>query len=363
MGMSLNGRTITHARTQTGAWGRWYVDAKIDGDAPISGAAKLVLNDLTLEAFVLSGGTDRGRTSVRVVGGKGGWGRELPAKSYANDAGVKIATVVRDAAESCGESFDASTASGTVGPSFVRPEGPAARVLELVAPGAWYVGEDGVTRLGKRPARELPMGVTRVSNDPALGTALLASETLSGLLPGLVVDGLAVVDVEHEITPGKVRTTVWTERRGASRQLVAFQKLFAALDPLRAFRGTYEYRVEGTQGKRLNLAPVRQSTGMPTLLRVPVRPGIPGADADYLNGTRVLVTFIDANPSRPAIVGFEDASGGAFVPTVLRLAEGTMGAAREGDSVEVTLNIPSTPFSGTATGTITGGSSKVRIGG
>ena len=28
---------------------------------------------------------------VRVVGGAGGWGRTLPRKSYANDAGVKLA--------------------------------------------------------------------------------------------------------------------------------------------------------------------------------------------------------------------------------------------------------------------------------
>lgn len=360
MGLTVNGRTATHMRVSIGAWGTWYVDASLDSGEPISGAAVVVANDLTLAGTVLSGGPDRGRAPVRIVGGKGGWGKVLPGRSYANDAGVKRATIARDAAQSCGELFDLASASGVAGAAFVRPEGPASRALDLVAPGAWYVGEDGVTRLGKRPARELPMGVTRVSNDPARGTSLLASESLAGLLPGLVVDGKTVVDVEHDASPTKVRTTVYFARQGASRLLDPWQRLFEAFDPHRHFRATWEYRVDGNDGKRLNLSPARKSTGMPTLLRVPVRAGAPGIDADYLRGTLVLVAFVDADPTRPAVVGFEDPRGSNFVPDELRLAEGTKGAARDGDPVEII--ILTGPAAGTHAGTIKGGSSKVMIG-
>ncbi len=372
MGLTVNGRTATHMRVQIPSWGCWYIDASVDSGEPISGAASVLANDLSLSGTVLSGGPDRGRAPVRIVGGKGGWGKPLPAKSYANDAGVKIATIVRDAAESCGETFDLSTATGNVGAAFVRPEGPASRVLELVAPRAWYVGEDGVTRLGTRKARELPMGVTRVSSDPARGTVALASEALAGLLPGLVVDGMVVVDVEHDASPTKVRTTVWGERQGGSRHLDAFRRLLEALDPDRPFRATYEYRVEGSEGKRLNLTPVRKSTGMPSLLRVPVRPGVPGADADYLQGMLVLVTFVDADPSRPAVVGFEEARGSNFVPDKIRLANGTMGAARQGDTVAISaaqLNaagamagVTPVTFASGVTGAISSGSTRVRVG-
>lgn len=369
MGLTVNGIAATHMRVQIPAWGIWYVDATLDSADEIAGPATAVLNDLTLSGTVLSGGAARGRAPVRIVGGRGGWGKILPPKSYANDAGVKISQIVRDAAESCGEAFDASTAAGVVGAAWAREEGPAARALELVAPGAWYVGEDGVTRLGARPARALPARVTRVApTDPARRTAILASESLAGLLPGLVVDGMTVVDVEHEASPAKLRTTVWGSRGGVSRRLEAFQRLFAALDPDRAYRAIYEYRVEGQTGKRLNLTPARKSTGMPSLLRVPVRPGVPGCDADYLPGMLVLVAFVDGDPSRPAVVGFEEARGGNFVPDELRLAEGTAGAAREGDTISISMAAlngaasPGTSFTSGVTGTITSGSSKVKVG-
>lgn len=334
MGLTANGRTITHARTQFAAWGVWYVDVTLDSPEAISGSVDLELNDLRLKGTVLSGGAFSGRAKARIVGGAGGISRTVAPRGYANDAGVKVSTIVRDVADECGETFIAPSSSTSVGNAFARPEVPGGRVLELVAPRAWYVGEDGAIRLGRRAARSLPSSASILSRDEATGVVTIAGEELAPLLPGLTIEGREAVDIEHEISPGKVRTRAWLARAGeSSRQHEALRRLIVAAFPDLKFRGVTEYRVDGASGKRLNLTPVRQSSGMPSLLRVPVRPGIPGADADHAVGSKVLVSFIDADPARPCVTSFEDARSEAFVPDELRFAEGTKGVARKDDEV------------------------------
>ena len=100
---TLNGHKVTDARVTIPAWGVWYADVAIDGEVALSGAATLVVADLTLSGTVLSGGPSTGRSHFRVVGGEGGWGKLLKKRSYANDAGVKLAKILGDAAFEVGE--------------------------------------------------------------------------------------------------------------------------------------------------------------------------------------------------------------------------------------------------------------------
>jgi hypothetical protein len=77
------------------------------------------------------------------------------------------------------------------------------------------------------------------------------------------------------------------------------------------------------EGERVSLQPVRVSTGMPDLQRVPMRPGMAGAKSTLIPGARVLVSFVDADPSRPQVIAFEDSEGGGFKP-VLTSIDATM---------------------------------------
>lgn len=338
------GRRVTHARVYLPAWGAWYADVSIDGEHAITGAAVLVLNDLTLQGTVLSGGASLGRSDFRVVGGAGGWGKLLPKKSYANDAGVKLAAVVGDAAREAGETFDATSTSSSarLGPAWTRPADLACRVLEQVAPSAWYVGQDGITRLGRRAATAYDGKAARVSPiDRARRRLVLAADLLAPLVPGVVVDGLEAVDIMHAIDADLgLRTTVYG--RGiatASKLLDAYRKMLDQLDPDRVFRGTFEYRVVSLAGNRANLQPVLVSTGMPDLQRVPLRPGVSGAKSQLALGSRVLVTWVNADPARPEVVAFEDADGEGFKPviteldaqTFVKLGAGLLPVARQGD--------------------------------
>lgn len=359
MGLSaatLAGLRATSANVQIPEWGCWYADASLDGEHTLSGQVDLVIADLTLRGTVIAGGPSKGRSHYRIVSGKAGWGKALPSKAYANDAGVKLATVLGDAASGAGENLDASTVSSSdrVGPSYVRPAGPAVRVIEHLAPRNWYVGEDGITRIGKRAAKTLPAGVTHGPVDPARRTVTLAGESIASILPGLVVDGMTATDVQHEIgAEGGLRSTVWGRSfTSTSRRRATLQALFEQLDPLRRFRGVSEYRVVTREGKRLNLQPVRVSTGMPDLARVYVRPGVSGCEAEVALGSRVLVAFVDSDPGRPVVTSFEEADGEGFEPTSLTLMKGLLGVARMTDPVQAG------PFAGT----ITAGSTKVKAG-
>jgi hypothetical protein len=316
----------TSLRATLPDWGAWFVDASIDGEHAITGAANVKLADLTLTGSVLSGGPDKGRSHFRIVAGRGGWAKEIQARSYADDGGVRLATVLVDAAAECGESLDvASVPSVRIGPAFVRPRGPASRVLEMLAPANWHIDELGTTKLGKRATGALPIGVTIGIHDKARGAIELASDSVKSILPGVVVEGMRAVDVLHEATPeGALRTRVWGAGTSAtSRSLAAWRKLFEALDPSRKFRGVYEYRVVLQNGKRLDLQPVRVSAGMPSLLRVPVWPGVSGCDSDVILGSRVLVNFIDSDPSRPYVCALEETGGEGFKPLALRIDAAT----------------------------------------
>lgn len=350
--VNLSGSRILEARLNISAWGASYHDVTLDTEVALAGAQTLNIADLAVKCAVLSGGASFGRSTYRLVAGAGGWGKTLPSKSYANDLGVKMLQVLTDAAQAVGETLDATTIDpkATVGPQWTRDAGPAGRVLERLAPNAWYVGEDGITRLGARAPSSLASRTTVESLDLARGTALLSGDSIAGILPGLVVNGtsttgpwsLTALDVEHTVADGALRSKVWGQQgAGTSRLLAAWRAINDQLDPDRAFRAFYEYRVVTQSVNRLNLQPVQVSTGMPVLQIVPMRPGIPGANMKPALGSRVLVGFVNGDPGRPFVHSFEDPDGSGFVPltvsinasTSITFAGGGPAVGRVGDSV------------------------------
>ncbi len=113
------------------------------------------------------------------------------------------------------------------------------------------------------------------------------------------------------------------------------------------------------------------------MLPVSMWPGVAGAHAELQLGAHVLVEFIEGDRRLPIVTGFAGKDSPGFVPSTLTLCTTGPGAraAREGDTVRVT--IPADSFvvsvSGSATGTknpapvevdgeITSGSDKVKLG-
>lgn len=332
---TLGGHTCTRALVQIPAWGRAWAECELAEPEVLTGVQTLRIADASYSMSVQAGGVgEDGRARYRLVAGRGGWGRTLTACSYQNDAGVASAGVIRDAASACGEEIGALPAT-RFGPHFTREAGPGTALLQAAAPRAWYVDAAGVTQFGSRPAATYAGNATRVRVDPATGVIELAADEIGNLAPGVVVDGGAPAsDIEIAIDAKRLTVRVYAAAAlpEISASIVALVR--SALPWLR-FAGTYEFRVVTQEGERLNLQPVRASSGMPDLMRVPVRPGIPGVKAQVTPGELVLVCFADCDPSRPQVIAHSAADSVGWMPLSVQLGETpALGIARMTDPVQ-----------------------------
>lgn len=351
--VTLNGNAASAALLSIPGVGLWIAGVDLVDAAELSGAVTLQILDTTWRGYIVSGGVVDGRARYRIIAGAGGWGRELAPKAYANDAGVKASKLIADAASEVGEPAPTNAPSTTLGPHFSRPALPASFFLNHLAPRAWYAGADGVVTFGARPA--LPASALPVvdRNPAARSTVLALSDSAAGLLPGTSTEYGPAADVELELAPEGLRARLYASAGASSRRAQAYAKLLAAADPAARFRGVHEYRVVTQSGERLNLQPVRSRAQLPDLARVPVRQGVPGVKALHAPGSHVLVAFLDGDPSRPAVVGFDNPEQPGWMPLQLELgAAPTLGVARQTDPV----------IAGGFAGTITLGSVRIKAG-
>ena len=127
--------------------------------------------------------------------------------------------------------------------------------------------------------------------------------------------------------------------------------------------GVYAYTVAECDGETLSGSPVSSKRKLPTIVKVPLTPGILGGTAEIKPGSIVLVVFTDGDRSSPQVVFSElgahpktvtiEATEKATVNAPLvALAGGGPGAARMGDPV----------VCGPFVGAITQGSLKTTIG-
>lgn len=340
---AVNGNPATSLRASVPRWGCWWVDVDLVGEVALTGSATVTLADLTMAGTIVSGGVADGRSAYRIAGGKGGWGKVLAKKAYNDDSGVKRATVLRDAATAAGETIDGLPTS-RMGPHFARRDGVASAVLNLVAPRAWRVGFDGVTRMGAYPDSVYAGDGVRTRRAPGTQVIDVVTDKLAALVPGVTVDGsLPATDVEYELSEDRLTAHVYAGRY-ANRRLSALARQVEALFPDIKYRGTFEYRVVSQQGDRLNLQVARVASDMPDLSRVPVRPGMAGLKATVKPGELVLVVFADADPSRPQVVSHDAVDAPGWMPLTLELGgPGALGIVRLGDAVQAG------PFAGVTT--------------
>jgi hypothetical protein len=318
MTASVAGIGATKLRIYTPPWGAWWVEAQLEAESSLSGRVTIVASDRTLSGTIVSGGiSGQGKSAYRIVGGAGGWARPAPPRSYNDPSGVKLSTVLEEAATDAGEVFDAPPPATLIGTAWARDDGPASRVLELLARRAWHVDDAGLTHLGRRLRLAIPLadGMELGPIDRARGCVDIAGEQIADILPGQVIDGLEVVEVETTISGSSVRSTAYfASPHGDGGQVdLALEAAIGRLFPwLRYARSPFEYRVVTQDGELLNLQPVLASLGLDDLEGIAVRPGVAGVRADVALGSRVLVSFINADPSRPVVVGFEDADSDGF---------------------------------------------------
>ncbi len=333
--VTLENLAVTNCTLHVPAWGCWHANIVLASEKTLSGKVTLKFGDAAYKGAVVSGGVYLGRSHYKIVGGAGGWGKQVSAKSYANDAGVKASLVLGDLASEVGETLVVS-ADKAVGVAFVRHAGRASQALQEIFPSGWYVDETGTTRTGARASSTLRRKVTQGETDKATGTVQILSDEIADLVPGLVLPEGVVSDAVHELTAEGVRTTLrLSQNSTVSRLPGAIAALGQQLAPSNRYLGIFEYRVVDLTGNRANLQPVRKATGLPDLLRVPIR-GPGGVDVEPVLGARCLVGFVDGDPASPYVAAFEEIDGEGFTPTMINLTAGSQVGGEHLATVEAT---------------------------
>lgn len=347
---TLGGFAVSRAAVYVGAWGNYWIDVDLTEGEELAGKTAFVCGGVSMACSVVSGGVADGRAAYRLAGGNAKWGHDVPAKPYLDDAGVQASNVIGDAASEVGEVV-AGLPATRLGPHYARHHGPASQVLHALAPRAWRVDFDGVTRFGLRPKTVYTGDAPRTRRSPGDAVIEIATEDLTGLVPGVTIDGsLPATDVEYNLDAKRLTVKVYTGAR-ANRRLDAQRRTIEALFPELRYAGKFEFRVVTQSGERLNLQPVRTAIGFPDLANVPVRPGMAGLKAKSMLGSLVLVEFVDRDPSRPVVTSHDAPDAPGWMPLELDLGgPGALGVARQTDPV----------VCGAFGGTIVGGSLRVK---
>jgi hypothetical protein len=313
MSITLNGLRVTHARVIIPWRGVWSAEIECEltpAGTPPSGPAALVVNDWPLVGTIDPERSGRfgDAARVRVLGGGGGWHKPVAARQYHNDAGVLSTAVLASTGAEVGERVTEAGPPSRLGVDYMRGAGPASRVLEG---RSWWVDpSSGTTIVGPRPHVPAPPDLTIVSWDPTTRVAVLSADRLvfpGAMLTSATIGSALVRDVEHVLSgDGGVQITAWCHDAEVARLpslLASVAREACGVPYLKVYR--YRIVMQGGDG-RVTLQAVAKAAGMPEVIKlVDVWPGMASVSAKYAPGTVCLVEFIDGDPTRPVVRGFE----------------------------------------------------------
>ena len=405
--LSLNGHPLSTAGLSWPRIGIWTADAVVSkaepGDAgivpwpPAEGApATLVLGSrITLHGRIIKAGRQGEDYTVRVCGGKAGLGKRLKPKFY---QGATAGDVLADLCSEVGETLSplcTPKVLATALERWTRTEQIAGHHLYLVMAHlgvSWRTDEAGHVWVGDHAWEPLVVDASDigvVGSRPTEDRLEFTSDE-PFLRPGVVLDdfsgkgggafptkGLRIARVRCAITADNTSTQAWVEPADARGAGVPPPPGAPPGDVLRgALHAIVRQTTAGVDYPALSPGKVvfQQQDGtldietdhdrVPHLSGIPMRLGLPGVTVKVKNGARVLVGFENGDATRPVATlweagGLEEITVTAGVkvtinaPTVIvgeagmvKLAEGALPVARQGDLVVVTSMAPGTPAVG-----------------
>ena len=288
---TVNGFDLQRCELHQPQSGVPWADVVFGEPQNVTGSATLKFGSLSLVGTVdprYSGAFAAAR-SARIVAGSGKWGAILPPRTYHADNGVSAQVVAADAARECGETLGEFVPGATkLGIDWSRAEGPASVTLEAAAGGVpWYVGLDGVTRVGLRAETPITGTYSLLTYSPRSRMAVLSVDEPASVQVGSIVsDRLAephvAREVVHELDSGEYRVHCWLGGTETS-DCRLHDALTAAVERIMAGHlwGVYRYAVVSMADKRVRLRAVSPGAGVPDQIAVRERPGLPGCWAHW----------------------------------------------------------------------------------
>jgi len=134
-----------------------------------------------------------------------------------------LSVVIQDAASLVGEPAPVIAIDQSLGNGYVRSQGPASRVLDLLP--LWYADFTGVVQSASRTTTPITSNFTLMNVDRTMGRVVVASDSIADWTPGRTfqTDALSATigRVMHAITGSEVRTYAFTPNLAAGQAVHA----------------------------------------------------------------------------------------------------------------------------------------------
>lgn len=307
--LALNGKRITSLMLTVPQYGAWIADVSLAEATAVDASVELIVGNLTLRGTVVRAADFGGTQTARLVAGGNGWGRVIPELGYSQSAGIQLSAVLADAARECGESIVVAN-DHTIGTTYLRLADPAERVLHLLAGGAWWVDNDGVTQTADRTTGRITTPFTVEHWYGGKGAFEIATEDLASWMPGRSFTA-PTVTTEQTISmvtitadnDGKLRLSVLTTSGATDRMLHALRNIVRAETASLAYAGEWEYEIATATTTTVDaraLAP-----GMPDVAGAKMIASLLGEEVLPTPGSKCRIHFINRDPTRPECVHIE----------------------------------------------------------
>lgn len=180
---TLSGERLVSGSVMVPRYGAWVADVALAVQTTLPSPVTLTFGNVTLVGAVVRSGAYAGSRSYRLVGGHGGWRRNVGARAYAATSGVLSTMVLGDLAAEVGEVVQVN-APEYLGASYVRTAGPASTTLRQIA-ATWWVDALGVTQVdGVRSQALVTSEFLPTHRDGAAGLVQIATEDPASWFPG-----------------------------------------------------------------------------------------------------------------------------------------------------------------------------------
>jgi hypothetical protein len=327
---SLAGNRVVSGVVTIPFLGTWTADLTLATDVAVASTPILTIGNLTMQGAVVRQDSFAGVRQVRLVGGFGGWMKQVTARAYTMPLGASlpVSLVLLDVAREVGETLK-FTLNASFGSQFVREAASAQRTLEQVSGGQWWIDPSGTTHIGARPTQTIQSPFQVIAYDGGRGSLQISTEDPAAWIPGATFSSSTVPTtqqvslVTHTITSdGAARIDVLampSVGSGVDRIIAALRALIKTELPSYTFNGVYEYAVQASaDGVTVDASPASSGPDipgvdtpklpLPTITKLRLRSGLAGCSSTPKVGSILAVSFLNGDPSKPIVLGGYDAS-------------------------------------------------------
>ena len=318
---SLNGSRAISGRVTRPMFGPWSADVVLASSDVLPSAVTLQIGSLKLVGTVIRMASFAGSRSARIVGGYAGWRKTIDAKGYYHAAGVKLSTVLEDAARSAGEKISVA-ADSVIGTNYVRRRDTAERVLKFFLDGDWWIDNDGVTQTKARDAKAIVTPFTVIKWSGARGRFQIATENYEDWEPGRTFTAPTVTGTQTISSvsivldnEGTIRLDVLAGETSEDRLIKDIRAIVK--DELRQQHFDFvEYEITAAREGEVDCKPANgDASGYPALSGVPIKSGELGSVVTPTVGKKIVLFVMSADPTKVRVVSIEGPNQKSHIET------------------------------------------------